>query len=171
MFRDWYSILITQDTRCIMVFPALLLGRWYLFIGKQSKVLCLPRANGLSTSTCLQPDPAYFYPDPAYCVLGSAPGVSMFCSSRRQHSIVVILWLRVFIVASTFTLCNNNGLHFLSLFYALNVYSKHLQWSIHTLVSEAASSRRQHPHFPHSHTNGGNHQPREALQGSVPFVE
>ena len=27
---------------------------------EQSKVLCLPRVNGLSTSTCLQPDPAYF---------------------------------------------------------------------------------------------------------------
>ena len=28
-------------------------------VQSKSKVICLPRVNGLSTSTCLQPDPAY----------------------------------------------------------------------------------------------------------------
>merc|ERR1712212_864185 len=41
---------------------------------------------------------------------------------------------------------------------------------IHTLGGEAANSRRQRPHFPHSHTNGGKLTPTnslEAMWGSV----
>ena len=63
----------------------------------------------------------------------------------------------------------NNGLHFYAIrfyaiMYVLRTYSKRLQWSIHSYMgSESANSQRQRPHFQHSHTNGGNHQPLEAM--------
>merc|ERR1712212_21035 len=40
---------------------------------------------------------------------------------------------------------------------------------IHTLGGEAANSRRQRPHFPHSHTNGGKADTDRLIGGNVGF--
>ena len=45
-----YDLFISAFSRLALVFE----------LQSKSKVLRLPRVNGLSTSTCLQPDPAYF---------------------------------------------------------------------------------------------------------------